>query len=209
LPPSSTDDIPRLDPHAYRPVPRRLRGDRSRSRCNDAGVDGYFKQLNPAFESLLGFTREELLGKPFLDFVHPDDRDKTVQLVSRLMQGEAAMDFENRYRCKNGEYRWLSWHATHEPNGAIYALGRDVSEKKVAAARLAALNEELRIMAVIDELTGLIGWTTYDPAHPESVDDILKRADQMMYEQKARRKAARTPRGGSVSTAQLASAQSA
>ena len=267
--------------------------------------DGYFKQLNPAFEAVLGFTREELLGKPFLDFVHPDDRDKTVDLVSRMKQGESATDFENRYRCKNGEYRWLSWHATQEPNGAIYALGRDVSEKKAAAARLAALNEELHIMAVIDELTGLnnrrgfnllaeqhlkhvqrtqeqavfffadldglkqindkqghdagdaaireaakvltaafrsadilarlggdefvilatnatsentesivgrvqelvaqynaskptppfvlaisIGSTTYDPAHPESLDDVLKRADQMMYEQKARRKAA-------------------
>jgi diguanylate cyclase (GGDEF)-like protein/PAS domain S-box-containing protein len=111
--------------------------------------------LNPAFETVLGYSRYELLDEPFLVFVHSDDREKTVNEVARLARGEPSIDFENRYRCKDGSYRWLSWHASPERNGMIYAVARDVTERKATQERLAQMTEELRVMAVVDELTGL------------------------------------------------------
>jgi len=96
-----------------------------------AGFDGYFKRLNPAWEKTLGYTREELLEKPFLDFVHPDDRAKTVAESSKLTQGGETVSFENRYRCKDGSYRWLMWNARPLPDAqTIFASARDMTERK-------------------------------------------------------------------------------
>src|SRR5256885_14371185 len=66
---------------------------------------GYFKRLNPAWETTLGFSREELMSKPFIEFVHPDDRDRTTRQNHRVRGGGAARSFENRYLCKDGSYR--------------------------------------------------------------------------------------------------------
>jgi diguanylate cyclase (GGDEF)-like protein/PAS domain S-box-containing protein len=120
-----------------------------------AGTDGYFKQLNPAFTAILGYTRVELLHKPFLEFVHVDDREATLREVETLSTGRATIDFENRYECKDGTYKWLSWHASPEAPSAIYAVARDITERKANQEKFAALTEELRVMAVVDELTGL------------------------------------------------------
>jgi diguanylate cyclase (GGDEF)-like protein/PAS domain S-box-containing protein len=120
-----------------------------------AGTDGYFKQLNPTFEVVLGHTRATLLDRPFLAFVHEDDQQATLEVLATLAAGRPAIDFENRYRCKDGSYRWLSWHATPEADGTIYALARDVTERKATQEQLSALTEDLRVMAVVDELTGL------------------------------------------------------
>ena len=75
-----------------------------------AGFDGYFKFLNPAWHKILGYTDEELLAKPFIEFVHPDDRDMTNQETAKFAQGAAALSFENRYIAKDGSYHWISWH---------------------------------------------------------------------------------------------------
>src|SRR3954447_3213789 len=67
---------------------------------------GYFKRLNPAWEQTLGLTRAELMSKPFIEFVHPDDREATLQQNKIVRAGGQARGFENRYLCKDGSYRW-------------------------------------------------------------------------------------------------------
>ena len=94
-----------------------------------ANTDGYFLRLNPAWERTLGYTREELMAKRFLEFVHPDDLGGTREAVSILVSQQKVFSFENRYRCKDGTYRWLQWSAA--PAGKlIYAAARDVTEGK-------------------------------------------------------------------------------
>jgi PAS domain S-box-containing protein len=96
-----------------------------------AGTDGYFKELNPAWERTLGWTPEELTSRPYVDFVHPDDRSTTAVEDQRLQMGGTVIDFENRYRTKDGGYRWLSWRCLPEPGrGLIYAVARDIQDQK-------------------------------------------------------------------------------
>ncbi len=105
-----------------------------------ASLDGYFKQLNPAFEAL-GYELAELLQRPFLDFVHPDDYGRTVAEMEKLAKGEPTIRFENRYRCKDGSYRWLSWVAAPTPSGTVHAVARDVTEDKKSAQALIEAKE--------------------------------------------------------------------
>ena len=109
------------------------------------GFDGHFRRLNPAWESTLGFTREELMSRPFLEFVHPDDRDRTLKQNAAVRAGGQALSFENRYLCKDGSYRWLRWNAA--PDAArqgIYSVARDVTESKRAAEEREQLVRELQ-----------------------------------------------------------------
>ena len=110
-----------------------------------ANTDGYFLRLNPAIERVLGYTREELMAKRFLDFVHPDDVDRTLEAVSRLASQQKVSVFENRYRCKDGSYRWLQWSSTPVGN-LIYAAARDVTEHKQAQEELRKHQEHLEEM---------------------------------------------------------------
>ena len=104
-----------------------------------AGVDGYFKRINPAFEETLGFTNQELLAKPFVEFVHPEDRAATVDEVEKLGAGATTVLFENRYRRKEGTYVWLAWKAVPvTEEGLIYAAARNVTEQKRAEQDLRA-----------------------------------------------------------------------
>lgn len=97
-----------------------------------AGLDGYFKQLNPAWEKVLGFSVEELTARPYVDFVHHEDVEKTAREAAGLSRAGTTVDFENRYRTKDGSYRWLSWRATGVPDeGLIYAVARDVHDRKL------------------------------------------------------------------------------
>jgi PAS domain S-box-containing protein len=107
-----------------------------------AGADGYFKRINPAWERALGWTTEELLAKPYIDFIHPDDREATSREAEGQGQGRAAISFENRYRCKDGSYRWLMWNATPLVNGQIHAMARDVTEAKETRDALLRAKEE-------------------------------------------------------------------
>jgi PAS domain S-box-containing protein len=95
------------------------------------GSDGFFKQLSPAWRRLLGWTEEEMLSQPWLTFVHPDDHAASVRMGERLAAGEMVTGFINRYRCRNGDYRWFSWNATYVPaSQRIYGFVRDVTEEQ-------------------------------------------------------------------------------
>ena len=109
------------------------------------GLDGYFKKVNSTFSETLGFTNEELLAEPFINFVHPEDRAATIAEVEKLTVGQTTSSFENRYRTKNGSYRWLLWTAKpYVEEGLVYAAARDISDRKQAEAELAESENLLR-----------------------------------------------------------------
>ena len=95
-----------------------------------AGIDGYFRQVNPAFEKTLGYTPDELRARPLVDFLHPDDVAATQAEVGKLAQGLPTTGFENRYRCKDGSYKWLNWQCQPARDGTLYAVARDVTAHK-------------------------------------------------------------------------------
>ena len=110
-----------------------------------AGFDGYFKELNPAWEKTLGHTNEELLARPYLEFIHPDDRAATTTEAKKNSGGNTTFAFENRYRCKDGSYKWLSWSATPDiANQLIYAAARDITERKQAEEAQREAEEALK-----------------------------------------------------------------
>ena len=111
-----------------------------------ASTDGYFKRVNPAFGQTLGWSDEELLARPFLDFVHPEDQAATLLEVERLKTGQPTLQFENRYRCKDGGWRWLAWKAVAQPDGLLYCAARDVTERKQAQALHERLSNDLRLL---------------------------------------------------------------
>ena len=94
-----------------------------------ASADGYFKRVNASFHRTLGWTPEELTSRPFIDFVHPDDIGATLQEVKKLASGLPTLSFSNRYRCSNGNYRYLLWTAFPESEtGLLFAIARDTTE---------------------------------------------------------------------------------
>lgn len=109
-----------------------------------AGLDGYFKRVNPAFERVLGYSRAELTSRQFIDFVHEEDREKTLAEVASLAEGAPTVDFENRYRTRSGDYRWLAWRAAPMlDRELIYAVARDVTAQKRDQELMARQTEEL------------------------------------------------------------------
>ena len=120
-----------------------------------ANTEGYFLRLNPAWESILGYSREELTAKRFLDFVHPDDLVRTQGAVSALASQRTVIYFENRYRCKDGTYRWLEWRSAPAGN-LIYAAARDFTERLKEEVEAQQHREELAHVtrvAMLGELT--------------------------------------------------------
>ena len=115
-----------------------------------AGFDGYFKNLNPMWSRVLGWSDEELMAKPFLEFVHPDDREATLGAASQLGQeGREIISFENRYQCKDGTYRWLRWNSTPDmERGLIMAIAHDITQEKESQDRLRASEARFREIAL-------------------------------------------------------------
>jgi len=109
-----------------------------------AGQDGRFRRINPAFERVLGHGGEVLTGHDFLNFVHPDDMEGTVRMMSEIREGREVLDFVNRYRCADGSYCWLEWRATPYGDGLICALARDITGRKLAEDALRVSEEKFR-----------------------------------------------------------------
>jgi len=132
-----------------------------------AGLEGYFKKVNNSFAKTLGYSKEELLSRPFLDFVHPDDAARTVRAIGELEQGRDIVNFENRYRHKNGEWRLFSWMCPglSSPSACLYKTARDITEIK-------RTEEELLYLAEHDSLTQLLNRTSFN----RELDNALARA---------------------------------
>jgi PAS domain S-box-containing protein len=113
-----------------------------------AGFDGYFKRVNPAFVARLGYTEQEALTRPYLEFVHPDDRERTNARWNEIMEGETTVSFENRYVCKDGSYRSIEWTAAPVVEERLtYGVGRDVTERRQAETDLREAEERNRALA--------------------------------------------------------------
>jgi PAS domain S-box-containing protein len=111
-----------------------------------AGVDGYFKVLNPAWQNTLGFTQAELCAKPFVDFVHPDDLPATHAATKRITAAQPLNHFENRYRCKDGTYRWLLWKvALSDDLQLMHCAATDITQIKQTEGEIAGLNKSLQL----------------------------------------------------------------
>jgi diguanylate cyclase (GGDEF)-like protein/PAS domain S-box-containing protein len=131
--------------------------DLSRDMICVAGFDGYFKRVNPAFERTLGYSRRELLERPFVEFVHPDDRDDTDVEAGEISDGgRATVHFQNRYLDKEGGVHWIEWTSVGVPDEErIYAVARDVTERKL-------LEQELELRSRSDPLTGMLNRRSFD-----------------------------------------------
>lgn len=106
------------------------------------GADGFRQAVNPAYYRTLGYSEAEMLSRPFMDFVHPEDRDRHADAIARLLRGEQLTDFVDRFICKDGSVRWLSWNATYNANeDAIYSVGRDITAYKESERAILAAKE--------------------------------------------------------------------
>ena len=130
-----------------------------------ANTDGYFLRLNPAWERTLGYTSEELLAKRFLEFVHPDDMESTLKALSSLASRQKVFYFENRYRCKDGTYRWLQWSSSPAGN-LIYSAARDVTENKRVEAEAFQARSQLFQLDRLSRMGELTASLTHELNQP-------------------------------------------
>ncbi len=153
-----------------------------------ASTDGYFKKLNREWERVLGYTQEELLAKPFADFIHPDDREATFKVVEQQLKGRSTFHFINRYQARDGSYHLFEWNGTPSPDGImLFAAARDITEHKRTEDQLRQQSDWLRWVsdAVISTDTNLLitewnqaavdiyGWNS-EEAIGRNMDELLQ-----------------------------------
>jgi PAS domain S-box-containing protein len=135
--------------------------------------DGYFKRFNPAFTATLGWDEHELLSRPFIEFVHPDDREATRAEVERQVKaGQKVLRFENRYQHKDGSWRWLSWTSVPQSDGLMYATARDVTQLRHAETMLRTSEQKLAV--TLDSIgDGVIATDTH--GHITRINPVAER----------------------------------
>ena len=154
-----------------------------------ATSDGWFRRLNPAFETILGYSMTELLGSPFYAFIHPDDVASTKREAEKLRAGHHTVRFENRFVCRDGSVKWIAWSATPvSEEGLIYTAGRDITESKNAEKALR--ESETRTRSIIANSLGAV-ITTDENGKVVSINPAGERmfgyrADQIMGQTVAR-----------------------
>lgn len=134
-----------------------------------AGFDGYFKHLSASWSKTLGWTLAELLAKPSIEFVHPDDRAMTLGGRQRLHGGGELGPLVNRYLCKDGSFRWFEWRSVADAQrGLVHCVARDITEQKQAEARLKAaveLQEDLKRQLIFADRMASVGTLAAGVAH--------------------------------------------
>src|SRR5215470_6810860 len=150
------------------------------------GADGYFKHLNLAWDTTLGYSKQELLSRPFIEFVHPEDRASTRAEEKSISSGRDTLSFENRYLTKDGSFRWILWVATvSAEKKLIYASGTDVTERKREEARLAAQHAVTGVLAeaaslavatprILRAICESLGWSVAAIWRVDLQDQILR-----------------------------------
>ncbi len=126
-----------------------------------ARFEGAIVAANPAWTSMLGWPMEDVQGRSFMEFIHPDDAAEAAFRISLLSEGQPVHHFENRYRHRDGSYRWLAWSAVPDA-GLIHAVGRDITAEKNAASQLEAAQERLRQAQRMEALGQLAGGIAHD-----------------------------------------------
>lgn len=130
-----------------------------------ANMNRKFIKVNPAFTKVLGYSKEDLEGKPFTDFIHPEDLEKTYKEVEKLSHRNKTISFENRYRTKNGDYLVLSWNASPYPEtGNLYCIARDMTVEK---------QREKEILDVTSDLTAILNASEFSMIATE-IDGTIK-----------------------------------
>ena len=198
----------------------------SRELLTIADFTGHFRRLNPFWEKVLGYPLEELYAKPFLEFVHPDDRTATVAQMELLARGSDVIDFENRYIAKDGSERWFLWSAhASEEDGLIYAIAHDITDRKLTETELlnnsAALENAVEGIAKVDsygrftfvnaryaEHLGykpeeLLGAHWHISVHPDDVPELQRAYDKMLAQGKSEIEARGITRDGNLSHSQI------
>ncbi|MCQ1537851.1 PAS domain S-box protein [Methanocalculus taiwanensis] len=143
-----------------------------------ADLEGNFIKINETWSAILGYSTEELNKRKFLEFVHPDDMQATLDTIACLGQGEDVLNFTNRYRCKDGSYRSIEWRS-HPKGNLIYAAARDITERKAAEEAIQTANKKLQLLSsitrhdILNKIMTLQGYL--DLAMPEIHDPRLSR----------------------------------
>lgn len=154
---------------SYRDVTEHRRAEEERERfftlskdlfCS-AGLDGRFRRINPAWEKTLGYTREELFARPFVDLVHPDDRPAMRDALERAMQGNVKDPLEIRMQRKDGSHRWFLWTGAPVPSeNLFYTVGKDITRYKQIQAELQESRQMLQL--VLDTIPQSVFWKNHN-----------------------------------------------